>query len=269
MGGTSTPTPQTVTPVTAQPVEWYNSNIPGLLNLSNSVSTQAATMTPEMVKADIPYLQDTAYRESVINALNSAALEKRLTPEVAQVRDELDRQMAADATGGPSRELSNLWLKQGLNDVIATGADTKSGFARSALVDKTREDYHASRMGLQDRMATYLAANPMPTAGLDPGSLSGIISQVGTDNVNLRNAHQQQVLGYLGNNVTNVSNAFNQAAQAEAALRAQNASAVNSANAQNASAANSASATNASNNSAMWGSAIGAGGAVLGGAIAL
>jgi hypothetical protein len=244
-----------------------------------------------MSRADIPYLQETARREALINALNSQALERQLTPESARMREGLRQQMEQDFAGGPSRELSNMWLRQGLQDVIGTGARTDSGFARSALADRSRRDYYANRQGLQDRVMAYLQANPSPVAGIDPGSLAGIVSQAAADNLNLRNAYRQQVLGALGSQTANVSGAFNQAMQMEAARAGANLSAYNQAMAQNVAAANVANAQNAAaynqilssnagaqnaaaaagsaNQAGLMGAGIGAGGAVLGGAIAL
>jgi hypothetical protein len=140
--------------------------------------------------------------------------------------------------------------------VVGTGARTESGFARSALADRSRRDYFANRQGLQDRVAAYLQANPMPVAGIDPGSLAGIVSQVSADNINLRNAYQQQVLGYLGAQAQNASNAFQQQSQMEMARRS-----------QNAAAANAASAAAASNQASLMGAGIGAGGQLAGAGI--
>jgi hypothetical protein len=242
----------------AQPLEGYNAGMLGQLSLGRGLAEQAAGASPELSRADIPYLQETARREAIINAFNSADLERQMSPETARMRTGLASQMEEDFSGGPSRELSNMWMRQGLQDVIATGARSDSGFARSALADRSRRDYFANRQGLQDRVAGFLAANPTPVAGLDPGSLAGIIGQVSSDNVNLRNAYQQQVLGALGAQAGNVSNAFQQQAQMEMARRS-----------QNAQAQNAASIAGSQNSSALMGAGIGAAGAIAGGAIVL
>ena len=239
-----------------QPLEGYNAGLQGQIALGRGLTEAAVGATPETMRADIPYLQETARREAVINALNSEALERQLAPETARMRTGLRQQLEQDFAGGPSRELSNLWLRQGLSDVVGTGARTESGFARSALADRSRRDYFANRQGLQDRVAAYLQANPMPVAGIDPGSLAGIVSQVSADNINLRNAYQQQVLGYLGAQAQNASNAFQQQSQMEMARRS-----------QNAAAANAASAAAASNQASLMGAGIGAGGQLAGAGI--
>jgi hypothetical protein len=251
----------------AQPIAGYDAGIQGMISLGRGLTEAAVGATPETMRADIPYLQETARREATINALNAAALERQLTPETSRMRANLSKQLEEDFAGGPSQELSNLWLRQGLADVISTGASSESGFARSALADKTRQDYYDNRQGLQDRVAAYLAANPMPVAGIDPGSLAGIISQVSADNINLRNAYQQQVLGYLGAQAQNASNAFQQQTQMEAARRASDIASYNQAQSQNAAARNAASAAAASNQASLFGAGIGAGGAIAGAGI--
>jgi len=208
------------------------------LSLGNGVANAAIAMPAEVRQAEVDRLQTMAPREAVINALKSAEMEKLLTPEVAGVRVNLAKQAAQDFSAGPSKELSNLWLKQGLADAIATGAKSDSGFARSAIADSTRASYLQDRREQQDRAARFLSANPMPAAGLDPGSIASAMTGVNTANANARDAYKAQVLNILGNNAANVTNAFQQAMQMEAARRSGDAQAMNamaSANMQSAS----------------------------------
>jgi len=259
-GGGSAPS---VKPVLASPIPGYDIGMMGALNMGRGVVDAAVQATPELRTADIDNLQKMANREALINALKSAEMEKFLTPEVARSRELYDKQMLEDFEGGPSQELSNLWLKQGMADVVATGADLGSGFGRAALADKTRRDYFTNRMMMQDRAANYLAGNPMPIAGLDVGGLAGMSQQAKNENVSARDAYQAQVLGFLGGQAGNVTNAFQQWSQMEAARRAQNAQAINQANAINAQNAAAASG----NNSALMGAGMGAAGAIGGAAI--
>jgi hypothetical protein len=240
----------------AAPIEWYDSGMRGTLGLGRDIVGYATQIQPEERTADIDELQRLAGREAAINAMRSRDLEREMSPEIAAAREELARQASSDLAGGPSRELSNLWLRQGLQDVIATGAQADSGFARSALADKTRRDYMATRQNLQDRAAAYLSANPQPIAGLDVGSLAGASQQAKAENIAAREQYRQQVLGFLGAQAGNVTNAFNQSAQMEAARRGQNAQAYNA-----------ASAASASGNSALMGAGLGAAGAIGGAAL--
>jgi len=257
--------------------------------------------TPELRKADLPRLQDIAKRESEINELNSNALEQEVNPDVARARAEVSKQIADDLGGGVSPELSNLWLKQGLADVIATGARTDSGFARAALADKTRSDYIAERERLQERAKGLVDSNPKPTAGIDPGSLAQVDAATRGENTDNREQWRQAVLSALGNHVNNTiagkqaqvenvtgsmanqANTVNQAMSNDADLvtnagqtavqnylnaQQQKVQAEAQVRAQNAQAANAASAASSSNNAALTSSLIG-GGAAIGGAVIL
>ncbi|MCK9587891.1 MAG: hypothetical protein M0Q93_00845 [Terrimicrobiaceae bacterium] len=246
MGGSSSAT-------VAKPISGYNQNMFSGLNLSNGVTNAAIASSPELRTADISGLQSMAQRQSLINALNSAQMEKELTPEIANVRGELSKQVETDLTGGPSTALSNLWLKQGLVDQIATGVDTGSGFARSALADDTRADFYDNRDKQQSKAAALLSANPQPVAGLDVGSLAGIQTQAAADNANARDNYKTTVLGFLGNQSSNVMNAFQQAMQMEAARRS-----------GNAAAANAAAGAGSAQSGQLMGAGIGAAGAIAG-----
>jgi hypothetical protein len=251
MGGSASAQPTYAQPMGAE----YAMGMSNALGLSNKVVDYAVASKPELREAEVDRLQTMAPREALINALKSAELERTLTPDVAKVRTGLSKQMADDLEGGPSTNLSNMWLKQGLSDVIATGAKSDSGFARSALADSTRSDYIKNRQSLQDRASAFLAANPLPTAGLDPGAIASIMTQTNADNANARDAYKSAVLGALGNQASNVSNAFQQAMQMEAQRRA-----------YNAQAANQMAAANMQAKSSNFGSWMGLGGAGLGAA---
>lgn len=226
------------------------------LGLGKGITDISIQMTPEMRAQQIDALQRTAAREAEINAYRSRALEAQMDPRLAEVRKGLSRQTAEDLEGGPSKELSNMWLKQGLSDIVSTGANLRSGFARSALADRTREDYYLARAAAQDRAARLLAANPMELAGLDPGAIASYQTQMAAENANAREAYQTRNLGLMSNQAENAMGAFQQFAQMDAQRRA-----------QNLQAKNAGAAAGSSNNSAMWGAGIGAAGAIGGAAI--
>jgi hypothetical protein len=212
---------------TAAPIQGYNNNMMAGLNLSNGVTNATIAASPVLQNMDINGLQTMAGNEALNNALNSAAMERQLTPDIASTRGELSKQVNADLTGGPSVQLSNEWLKQGLGDTIATGANTDGSFARSALADTTRQDYYQQRDANQAKAAQLLQANPMPTAGLDVGSLATYRTGVNAGNAQALNNYTSNVLSALGNESSNVMNGFQQAMQMEAARRSGNAAAGN------------------------------------------
>jgi len=178
----------------------------------------------------------------------------KMSPEMrAQKVDALQKSAARDS---PSKELSNMWLKQGLADVISTGANLRSGFARSALADKTREDYYMNRALAQDRAARHLAANPMAMVGLDPGAIASYETQMAAENANARDAYKTRNLGLMSNNAENIMGGFQQFAQMDAQRRS-----------QNLQAKNAAAAAGEGNKTALMGAGIGAAGALAGAAI--
>ena len=226
------------------------------LGLGQGITDISIKMTPEMRAQQIDALQRTAAREAEINAYKSRALEGQMDPRLAEVRKGLSRQTAEDLEGGPSKELSNMWLKQGLSDIVSTGANLRSGFARSALADRTREDYYLARAAAQDRAARLLAANPMQLAGLDPGAIASYQAQVAAENANAREAYQTRNIGLMSNQAENAMGGLQQFAQMDAERRA-----------QNLQAKNAAASAGASNKGALMGAGIGAGGAIAGAAI--
>jgi hypothetical protein len=232
---------------TAAPIQGYNQNLFSGLNLTNGVTNATIAAAPVLQNMDINGLQTMVGNESLKNALDAAAREQQLTPDIAATRAGLSKQVNEDLNGGPSVQLSNEWLKQGLGDTIATGANADGTFARSALADTTRQDYYQNRDAQQAKAASLLSANPLPVTGLDPGTLASYKTGVESGNTNALNNYTQNVLGALGNESQNVMNGFQQAMQMEAARR---------------SGASSA-------NNAMSGSMLGLGGAGIGAAGAI
>lgn len=244
-------------PATTKMPSGYSSNLMRSLRLGNGLTSAAIASTPELRTFDINGLQTMARREALINAIESKKLEETVSPDVARTRVELSKQIADDLEGGPSVELSNMWLKQGLADAIATGADTGSGFARSAIADSTRSDFIADRDRVQGKAGALLAANPQPEAGIDPGALASMDVQTKSDNANARDAWKTSVLAALGNQAGNATNAMQQYYQMVSGVEGQNAQAKNAAS---------------GSNSALWGNLAGAGigaGAALGGTVLL
>ena len=237
------------------------------LGLGKGITDISIQMTPEMRAQQIDALQRTAAREAEINAYKSRALEAQMDPRLAEVRKGLSRQTAEDLEGGPSKELSNMWLKQGLSDIVSTGANLRSGFARSALADRTREDYYLARAAAQDRAARLLAANPMQLAGLDPGAIASYQTQLAAENANARDAYQTRNLGLMSNQAQNVMGGLQQFAQMDAQRRSNNAQIEASRRSQNLQAQNAASSAGAGNKTALMGAGIGAAGALAGAAI--
>lgn len=149
---------------------------------SNQQSKKAANKALDAqrgIAADIKYepidiekLKTEATAAAIENATNSLAIERQLQPEIADTRTELARQINADLKLGG--ELPT--------DVVqrVTQAGRTIG-ARSGVGSGGTTPLTASLIGLnsidlmnQRRAAAgnLLNANPLPTAGLDPGTLA-------------------------------------------------------------------------------------------------
>ena len=126
---------------------------------------------------DIDKLKAEATEQSIANAKASLQLEKQLTPDIASIRTTLPAQVSSElAMGGKlSPDIANQVASQAR--VIGGGAGTvASGFApmTAALTGTTAQALKDSR---QQKAASLLAANPLPTVGLDPGTLASLEAQ--------------------------------------------------------------------------------------------
>lgn len=126
---------------------------------------------------DIAQLTKTAHDQAVANATNSLALERSLQPGVSDTRQALQQSIANQ-------------LKQGGNlppDVVnqvtqaARVGSGSSGTLGGSSVPLTAQLLGVSALGLlnqrQQNASNLLAANPLPAAGLDPGTLAGLEAQ--------------------------------------------------------------------------------------------
>lgn len=166
---------------------------------------------------DIAALTKAAHDQAVENATNSLALERSLSPDLAATRSNLQHTISEQ-------------LKQGGNlppDVVnqvtqaaRVGSGT-SGTLGGSSVPLTAQMLGVSALGLLNQRvnnaSNLLAANPLPVAGLDPGTLASLEAQ--------NNAAQNQFnLEKAGAS----SNLVNSSAQAGAASSAANTATINS-----------------------------------------
>ncbi len=126
---------------------------------------------------DIAALTKTAHDQAVANATNSLALERSLSPGVAATRERLQQTVAEQL-----REGGNLPADV-VNQVTQAGrvASGSSGTLGGSSVPLTAGLLGVSALGLlnqrQQNASNLLAANPLPVAGLDPGTVAGLEAQ--------------------------------------------------------------------------------------------
>ncbi len=132
----------------------------------------AADITYEPI--DVEKLKREATQAAIQNATQSLVIERQLQPNVAAAREELSRQINADLKLGGN--LSSDQQNRVTQSARTIGA--RSGVGSGGTVPLT-----ASLIGLrsedllnQRRAAagSLLGANPLPTAGLDPGALASL-----------------------------------------------------------------------------------------------
>tara|TARA_R110000868_G_scaffold73521_3_gene213182 strand:- start:23274 stop:24098 length:825 start_codon:yes stop_codon:yes gene_type:complete len=198
--------------------QWAN-----LLGTSGTMAdrnlSRATNTLPELRTADIPGLQEMFARETELNALKSKQLDEQLNPAVAAARELSKQRILADASEGPSTELSNIWTKLALGDTIATGANSDSGFARSALADATRRDYIQNRDLRTDRLLALSAANPVLQAGIDPSALASLTTGAKEQNMQNREAYSANNRAGTAQRAADLNNQFQQMLQALAQQR--------------------------------------------------
>jgi len=239
---------------------------------SSDLNRQHAAQTlPALATSNLPQLQRVSNLVAEANARKSNQIERATNPTVARARELLGDRVLEDASEGPNQALSNLWTRMGLADSIATGADTGSGFARSALADATRSDYIADRDRRTAELSGYVGDNPRPTAGVDPSSaVTRFAGAIDTNRTN-RDAYAQQQLGLEQGGISDLSNLLQELMQTAAGQKQYDAQAMRDYEQTKLEAAisaanqiNSASATNKAGNSALLASGLGAGGAIIG-----
>lgn len=121
---------------------------------------------------DIEKLKREATAAAIDNATNSLALERQLQPNVAATREELSRQIGDDLKLGGN-------LTTDVANRVTTAGRTigaRSGTGSGGTVPLTASLLGLSSIDLlnQRRAAAgnLLGANPLPVAGLDPGSIA-------------------------------------------------------------------------------------------------
>lgn len=163
---------------------------------------------------DIAQLTQNAHDQAVKNATDSLALEQSLQPDVARARQDLSKSVADQlALGGK--------LPADVANQVTSAARVTSGGSGTlggSSVPLTAQMLGISALNLlnqrQNNAANLVAANPLPVAGLDPGSLASLEAN--------QNAAQNQFNLAKAGVQTNLVGAQNQALAAQGGVNASN-----------------------------------------------
>ncbi len=172
---------------------------------------RAIAAATEYQPIDIEQLKTNAHDQAVKNATDSLALERQLQPDVARTRELLNKTTADQLAlrGALPPDVANMVTQA----ARVSGGNSGTISANAPL---TAQRLGVSALGLmnqrQDNAANLLSLNPLPTAGLDPGTLASLEVQ--------QNAAQNQFnLAKAGVN----TNLVNSQAQANTAATGANA----------------------------------------------
>ena len=120
---------------------------------------------------DIKNLTEQARQQAVSNAVNSLAMERELSPEVAASRQMVAQRVSQDlALGGQlSPDVANQVARASRTQGARSGAP--AGPITAAQIGLTGEQLRNSRLaeGMQ-----FLNQNKLPVSGLDPGALASL-----------------------------------------------------------------------------------------------
>lgn len=120
---------------------------------------------------DLEKLKADASAQAAQNATQSLALERLLQPGVADTREGLQKRVASElALGGNlSPDVANQVATAARTAGAASGIGGNSAPLTAALTGQTAQSLLQQR---ENNAMNLLAANPLPTAGLDPGALA-------------------------------------------------------------------------------------------------
>ena len=133
---------------------------------------------------DLNELQNNAIATARQNAVNSMALEKELTPDIARTRSTLSNQVANELElgGKLSPDVVNQVTAAAQGQANSAGLYGGGGPITAAMLGLTAMDVAQKRKA---NAASLLAANPMQQVGLSPEALASISVQ---DQTNLNQA---------------------------------------------------------------------------------
>ena len=232
-------------------------------NLRNQALMFQAKNPYQSYMPNIPGMQKLAQQEATINAANSQALEKAMSPDTAALRQALPKQLSADLTAASGVGASSPYTQQNLAQLFGSGMQD-STIGKSAYFDTNTAQGIARKQAAEQAAANYLAQNQAPTAGLDPGALVSAQQAARAQAVQNANANQANIMGSTQANLQSTSDWIN--SQMANASKAVGASQQNWQNYQQA--LYNAAAQNAAQNNATTGALIGAAGTLGGAALA-
>jgi len=177
-------------------------------NLRNQALMWQAQHPTQSYMPNLPGMQKLAEQEAYLNAANSQALEKAMSPDAAALRQALPKQLASDLTAASGVGASSPYTQQNLAQLFGSGMQD-STIGKSAYFDTNTAQGLARKQAAEQAAANYLAQNQAPTAGLDPGALVSAQQAAQAQAVQNANANQANIMGSTQANLQSTSDWIN------------------------------------------------------------
>lgn len=217
-------------PSTASGGDWSAPN--SALGDLQSTYIQGATsraMQPYLYNLDPSQLQAMGTNLATSNAVNSMGLEGELTPQTAAMRQALPNQLNQALQGNDplAPMLEKYATTAGLQQSLDSGLGTNSSLGQAQIMNVLGQGVMNRYNQNQSNAANWLQGNPLPTTGLDPGSLVSMYAQ---NQGNIANAYNQGLStagGLQGGSVQNAFGQLQQNQQRAAGIASNNANSAN------------------------------------------
>lgn len=143
---------------------------------SSSASKARRTMSAALEnyeRIDLDELQKNAIATARENAVNSMALERELTPDIANTRATLSKQVSDELSMGGKldADVTNQVARNAASKANTAGLYGGGGPITAAMLGLTSMDVAQQR---KQNAAALLAANPMQQVGLSPETLASV-----------------------------------------------------------------------------------------------
>lgn len=148
---------------------------------SSAISSSSASKAKKTVskalenyeRVDLDELQKNAIATARENAVNSMALERELTPDIANTRATLSKQVSDELSMGGQlgEDVTNQVARNAMSKANTAGLYGGGGPITAAMLGLTSMDVAQQR---KKNAAALLATNPMQQVGLSPETLASV-----------------------------------------------------------------------------------------------
>ena len=149
--------------------------------ISSSANSKNASLinNAQYQPIDLAALQTQAQQDAAQNYANSIALQKQFQPNVSAARDTLAAQVESNLknSGNLPADVRNAATQAAITGANSSGFEGAGGPLTAAQLGTTATNLQQL---YQANATSELAANPLPTAGLDPGALAS--AAIGNNN---------------------------------------------------------------------------------------